>query len=278
MNYRHIYHAGNLCDVVKHITLLSLLDCLKQKPAPLLVLDTHAGCGLYDLTEAAAGKTGEAERGVRALLRAGGAPASYQAALVAVNPDGLAGNDVPRFYPGSPCLLTAALRPQDRYVGCELHPEDFVTLRRNLRHMPLAQLHQRDGYEALLAFTPPPEKRGLVLIDPPFEQAGEFERLVKVLTAAHRHWATGVYAVWYPLKDQAGVARWQAAMAATGIRKQLLLEFIYDEAGHGLYGSGLLVINPPWQWDAAMAETYAVLHQALGLPVAETKIAWLVGE
>jgi 23S rRNA (adenine2030-N6)-methyltransferase len=286
MNYRHIYHAGNICDVVKHVTLLALLDALKRKPAPFMVLDTHAGCGLYDLHDEAVGKTGEAEAGVRAMLRAGGAgQTDYLAALAALNPNfSVAEPASLQCYPGSPSIILHALRTQDRYSGCELHPDDFALLRDNVQHRLtvlqfLAQLHQRDGYEAMLAFVPPPEKRGLVLIDPPYEQPDEFDRLAKSLQAAVRRWPAGIYAVWYPIKDHHAIAQFQARMAASGIRKQLVLEFIYQKpTALGLQGSGMLVINPPWQLAEMMAVAYKKLHQAWQNPVAETKIAWLVPE
>ncbi len=250
-----------------------------------MVLDTHAGCGLYDLTDAAAQRTGEAQQGVLALLR--GEPANlleaYLAALAALNPglmqEGRLQLAALRWYPGSPRLITAQLRAADRYIGCELHPDDFKLLRANLPRLPNFQLHERDGYEALLAFTPPPEKRGLVLIDPPFEQPGEFERIAETIAAAYARWRNGIFAVWYPIKDKPAVWQFQERMAATGIRKQLLLEFIYDTpAAQGLHGSGMLVVNPPWQLAEQMAAQYEKLHGALHQPVRETKIAWLVAE
>lgn len=285
MNYRHIYHAGNICDVVKHVTLLALLAHLRQKPAPFLVLDTHAGCGLYDLQDPAALKTGEAAAGIGRLLTPDLAQhlPDYAAALEAYNPglleDGKLNPAACRFYPGSPLLIAAALRAQDRYIGCELHPEDFAALRRQLPRLPRHQLHQRDGYEALGAFLPPPEKRGLVLIDPPYEQPDEFAALAEHLAAAARRWAQGAFAVWYPLKDRAAIWRFQEAMAASGIRKQLLLEFQYDNSATlALHGSGMLVINPPWQFAENMAISYEYLRNRLANPAGQTKIAWLVQE
>lgn len=285
MNYRHLYHAGNIGDVVKHVTLLALLAALRQKPAPFFVLDTHAGCGLYDLQDAAALKTGEAMAGVQKLVGAGLAsvPEAYLAALALLNP-GLMVNGalLPaalRWYPGSPWLITQALRPEDRYCGCELHPEDYAALRRAVPRAAQIQLHNRDGYEALGAFTPPPEKRGLVFIDPPFEQPDEFQRMASAVIAAHGRWRNGVYALWYPIKDRPAVWAFQEAMAQSGIRKQLVLDYGFAApTAPGLQGSGLLVINPPWGLAEAMAETYAKLHVALQDDAAETKIAWLVPE
>ncbi len=249
------------------------------------MLDTHAGCGRYDLQDEAARKTGEATDGVHKLLRAGKdyVPETYLAALALLNP-GLNEADklnlsALRWYPGSPWLITQALRPYDRYCGCELHPEDFVALRRNMGRQPQWQLHHRDGYEALGAFMPPPEKRGLVFIDPPFEQPDEFDRMASAVIAAHSRWSNGVYALWYPIKDRPAQWVFHERMAQSGIRKQLLLEFCFAPAtAPGLQGSGLLVINPPWGLAESMAETYAKLHKALQGAVDETKIAWLAPE
>lgn len=285
MNYRHIYHAGNICDVVKHVTLLALLTHLRQKPAPFLVLDTHAGCGLYDMQSQAALKTGEAAAGIGRLLT----PEltkhlpDYAAALAAYNPGLLAGDalnhTVCRFYPGSPLLIAAMLRAQDRYVGCELHPDDYAALRHNMPRSPRHQLHQRDGYESLGAFLPPLEKRGLVLIDPPYEQPEEFTTLADHLTAAARRWPQGMFAAWYPLKDRSAVWKFQESMAGSRIPRQLLLEFQYDNSATlALHGSGLLVINPPWQLAENMAIHYAYLQKLLAAPAGQTKIAWLVQE
>lgn len=285
MNYRHIYHAGNICDVVKHVTLLALLAHLRQKPAPFLVLDTHAGCGLYDLQDPAALKTGEAAAGIGRLLT----PEltqhlpEYAAALVAANPDilvqGRLNAAACRLYPGSPMLIAGALREQDRYIGCELHPEDYNALRSNIARSPRLQLHQRDGYEALRAFLPPPEKRGLVLVDPPYEQPGEFTNLAIELAAAALRWPQGMFAAWYPLKDRSAVWQFQEAMAGSGIRNQLLLEFTYDNyATVALHGSGLLVINPPWKLAENMAIHYNYLQKMLASTTGQTKIAWLVQE
>ncbi len=285
MNYRHIYHAGNICDVVKHVTLLVLLAHLRQKPASFMVLDTHAGCGRYDLQDPAALKTGEAAAGIGRLLvpeMARHLP-DYATALAAINPGLLTEEAVNpaalRFYPGSPLLIAAALREQDRYVGCELHPDDFAALRRHLPRLPRHQLHQRDGYEALGAFLPPPEKRGLVLIDPPFEQPDEFTMLADHLAAAAQRWPQGMFAAWYPLKDRSAIWKFQEAMAQSGVRKQLLLEFQYDNSATvALHGSGMLVINPPWQFAENMAIHHAYLQKMLANPAGQTKIAWLVQE
>ncbi|MEJ0062906.1 MAG: 23S rRNA (adenine(2030)-N(6))-methyltransferase RlmJ [Alphaproteobacteria bacterium] len=273
MNYRHIYHAGNVCDVVKHVTLLALLAHLKQKTAPFAAIDTHAGCGLYDLDSEAARKTAEADDGVSALLRSPAAPEfmDYRAALGKANPG---------IYPGSPHLILHALRPGDRYIGCELHPEDYAELRNNLGRSPQAQLHQRDGYEALAALVPPQEKRGLALIDPPYEQPDEYARVVAAVAAAYRRWPAGIYAIWYPIKDRPALWQFHEAMASTGIGRQLLLEFIYRDETRAdrLNGSGMIVINPPWQFDAAMRATYAKLHETLATEAKTTKISWLTPE
>ncbi len=285
MNYRHIYHAGNICDVVKHVTLLALLVHMRKKSTPFLVLDTHAGCGLYDLQDPAALKTGEAAAGIGRMLTPDLVEQlpDYAAALAGYNPGLLDGGklnpNLCRYYPGSPLLVAARLRAQDRFVGCELHPEDYAALRRNVPRLPRHQLHQRDGYEALGAFLPPPEKRGLVLIDPPYELPDEFTVLADNLASAVLRWPQGMFAVWYPLKDRSAVWRFQESMANSGVRNQLLLEFTYDNsATTRLFGSGMLIVNPPWQFAEIMAIHYGYLQKVLASSAGQTKIAWLVQE
>jgi 23S rRNA (adenine2030-N6)-methyltransferase len=205
MNYRHIFHAGNRCDVVKHVVLTLVLAHLRQKDKGVAVIDTHAGVGLYDLGDSRALKTGEAGPGIKALLSAPALPAltDYYAILRTLNPswDGQSAEGF-RTYPGSPLIAFHMLRPQDRLIACELHPEDAEALRLHSPADARMQIHSRDGYEALTAFVPPPEKRGLVLIDPPYEQPDEFAVLVKRMSEAYRRWPTGIYILWYPVKDR----------------------------------------------------------------------------
>ncbi|RJF83767.1 23S rRNA (adenine(2030)-N(6))-methyltransferase RlmJ [Azospirillum cavernae] len=278
MNYRHIFHAGNPADVMKHAVMALILDHLRVKPAPFCVLDTHAGIGRYDLTSEAAQKTLEYENGVGRLFGAHAPHPSltpYLDAVAAINPDG-----VLRAYPGSPRIARAALRPQDRLVLGELHPDDAHALRREFRDDPQVAVHEIDAYVALKAHLPPKEKRGLVLIDPPFEQPDEFSRMVEGLAAAHRRWPTGVYALWYPIKERAAVWRFQEAVEKTGIAKILLAELTWhpEDTHLRLNGSGLLIVNPPWRLDETLKETLAALHAVLPTTGGGVSVTWLAPE
>jgi 23S rRNA (adenine2030-N6)-methyltransferase len=285
MNYRHLYHAGNLCDVVKHLTLTALLLCLRAKDTPFAVIETHAGTGLYDLSAPEAQKTNEAQAGILRVLQSEldfTQPIfqDWLTVLAAHNQDFFDAKQTPyaatlRCYAGSPLLCAGLMRQQDRYSGCELQPDDFLALKRNMRNRLNIQLHQRDGLAALRAFLPPPEKRGLVLIDPPYERADEYELLRQSLVAAHQRWPQGIYALWYPLKDLPTLWTWHEDLAATGIGRQLCLEFTYAPITTGLHGSGMLIINPPWRLLEMLQPIYTQLAAALGLPESAVKISWL---
>ena len=289
MNYRHAYHAGNFADVVKHAVLALLLERLAAKPSPYFVLDTHAGIGRYDLAAEAALKTGEAAAGIGRLLAAlaGQATppelAAYLGAVAALN-GAAAGGEMPRWYPGSPRLTRALMRPGDRLVLAEAHPEDARALKREFAGDAQVQVHHRDGWGALKAFLPPPERRGLVLIDPPYESADEADRLVAGLAAAHRRWPGGVYALWYPIKERPWVWRLHEALAATGIRRQLVAELTVspEDDWRRLNGCGMIVINPPWQVDGAISGLLSRLHGALaagdGDGAGGWRVQWLVPE
>lgn len=259
MNYRHAYHAGNHADVFKHAVLTLIVHHLHRKPTPFFALDTHAGIGLYDLAAVEAVKTGEATDGIGRVLEAG--LPSAPGYLDIVRTFG------PTAYPGSPALLRALLRPQDRMALSELHPDDCATLRHHFRGDGSVAVHHRDGYEALLAFVPPPERRGLVLVDPPFEEIDEAARLGDRLVAAHRKWPTGIYVGWFPIKNRATVQPLFSALAAGGIGEGFVAEFTrYPEDGTRLAGSGLVIINPPWQLDAAIEAVLADLARIFGAP------------
>ncbi len=203
MNYRHAFHAGNFADVFKHAVLCRILHYLRDKPAAFRVIDTHAGAGLYDLTGAEASRGGEWHDGIDRLMAAqlAGPVAALLAPFLevvgALNERGRL-----KLYPGSPALARAWLRPQDRLIACEIEPKPAVALRQNLRGDTRIKTLEIDGWTALGAYVPPKERRGLLLVDPPFEEDGDFHRLSRGLAAAHRKWATGVYALWYPIKDR----------------------------------------------------------------------------
>ncbi len=254
MNYRHAFHAGNFADVVKHIVLTRMLTYLHDKPAAFRVIDSHAGAGLYDLTGPEAARGGEWRLGIARLMQARLSP--QVAALVAPYLDIVRafndGGDL-RAYPGSPLIARALLRPQDRLTACELEPKARKALIAALYNDAQARVVDLDGFTALAAFVPPKERRGVVLIDPPFEAPDEFSRLAAGFAAAFARWPTGSYLVWYPVKrrraaDELAAAVAQAVAAAPSQASGLRLEFSVapPEEGGGLVSAGLLIVNPPW--------------------------------
>jgi 23S rRNA (adenine2030-N6)-methyltransferase len=262
MNYRHVYHAGNFADVAKHVGLVYCLDAMKRKEAAFFVLDTHAGRGYYDLHGAEAQKSGEAERGIQRLLRspAASAPlAAYFDALQARPGERLAR------YPGSPALIAAALRPQDRAVCNELVPAEARALTREIYSSGRFRIEAGDGYAALRAHLPPPERRGLVLIDPPFESADELDSLAAALADAHHRWPTGTFVAWYPIVSATQRRRVHARFAALALPKMLLADLAVhpDDASVGLAGSGLLLVNPPYGADDFLRQAYRAIHAGL---------------
>lgn len=280
MNYRHIFHAGNRCDVVKHAVLTLILGHLRAKERGFAVLDTHAGIGLYDLEDARALKTGEADEGIKSLLEAPALPAlvDYYDVLRKLNPLWAGkGAEGFRVYPGSPLVTFHMLRKQDRLIACELHPEDAEILRLNAPADARMQIHHRDGFEAMGAFLPPPEKRGLVLIDPPYEQPDEFAQVARRVAAAYRRWATGIYMIWYPVKDRPAIWKFHEALAEAEIGKILCAEFIYEEEARAdrLNGSGLVVINPPWKLEEELRQLFPALHEAMRTNYAGVTVKWV---
>ena len=260
MNYRHSFHAGNSADVVKHSLLIALVRALQQKPGALTLIDTHAGCGLYDLGGEQAQRTGEAAHGVlRAVADPNPLLDDYRAAVQAVN-----GGTEPRLYPGSPQVLAQLLRPQDLLILNEKHPEDAHALRGAMRNTPAA-VHERDAYELWLAMLPTRTPRGVVVVDPPYEQTDERARITATLAAAHRKWAHGVTVIWYPLKDRTTHQRWKGDLRKLGIPKFLSVEhWLYDADQPGIYnGAGLFIVNPPYAFTQALPPLLEALRAAL---------------
>jgi 23S rRNA (adenine2030-N6)-methyltransferase len=280
MNYRHAFHAGNFADVVKHAVLSRIVAHLKEKPAAFRVIDTHAGAGLYDLGGPEASRTGEWREGIGKLLAAEIEPAArdllapYLEAVAAVNAGSL------KIYPGSPALLQYWLRPQDRLIASEREPNAARALTARLRGDKRAKAVAIDGYTALNAYVPPKERRGLVLIDPPFEQPDEFAALARALAGAYRKWPTGVYALWYPVKGAREIQGFARQLVRLDLPRTLQAELLLP-GREGLRGSGLVLVNPPWRLESELAVLLPALFRALtGAPPAkgETLIRWLARE
>lgn len=248
MNYRHAFHAGGFVDVVKHLIVSRILVYLALKPAAFRIIDTHAGIGRYDLKSEEAVRSPEWQEGIGRLMekpltgRAAGIAKPYLDAIAAENPRG----DL-RFYPGSPLLARRLMREQDRLFALELHAEDRRSLAALFAGDHQVRVTEIDGWLALGAYLPPKERRGLVLIDPPFEERHEFSRLAAGLALAHRKWATGIYALWYPLKDRRGVNAFLADVKASGVPRVLRAELTVRRPADGeLFGTGMLIVNPPY--------------------------------
>jgi 23S rRNA (adenine2030-N6)-methyltransferase len=272
MNYRHAFHAGGFADVIKHIVLARILTYLHDKPAPFRVIDSHAGAGIYDLTGDEARRGGEWLTGIARLMQARLSEATaelvrpYLDIVRSFNPQ----RDLVA-YPGSPLIARALLRPQDRLVACEVEPKARKRLIDALRRDTQARVVDLDGWVALPAFVPPNERRGLVLIDPPFEQKDEFERLARGFEEAFAKWPTGIYVLWYPVKSRRAtdaLARHVAAVAdaAIGPGKCLRLEFSVapQVADGGLTSAGLLIVNPPWTLVSELKAILPELEKPLG--------------
>jgi 23S rRNA (adenine2030-N6)-methyltransferase len=289
MNYQHAFHAGNFADVHKHVVLTRILAHLCLKPAAFRVLDSHAGAGRYDLFSDAASRSGEWRNGIKRIWdargdgRAGGSPREQEAqALLAPYLDAIAavnrGAEL-RTYPGSPVIAQQVLRQQDRLVACELEPRSAVALAAVLRGDRRVKALAIDGWTALGAFVPPKERRGLILVDPPFEEAADFMRLSDALAAAHRKWPTGIYVAWYPIKAREApdaLARRLQKLAIPGVlRCELSLGAPRLDAG--LIGSGVIVINPPYLLDHELQVLLPAIGRML-LPVAAHRLDWLAHE
>ncbi|HEX5339399.1 MAG TPA: 23S rRNA (adenine(2030)-N(6))-methyltransferase RlmJ [Gammaproteobacteria bacterium] len=282
MNYRHHYHAGNFADIMKHSVLVSLLQALSRKPKPWRYYDTHAGAGLYDTQAGMAAKTGEAGSGIGRLWHLKERLPEPVAGLCRIvaefNPDASA-ERMPRYYPGSPMLAAALAREHDRLVFAEQHPEEAALLKQQFHRDRRGAVHERDGYEMVRALVPPPERRGLVLMDPPFERADEFNALVETCIAAHARWPDGVYALWYPVKEAAPVARFHRQLRESGMRRILLTELRVGPASAAtLSASGMVVVNPPWQSEQAIAGALAFLARTLAPGAGGSDVSWLVPE
>lgn len=287
MNYRHAFHAGNFADVFKHAVLCRILHYLCEKPAAFRVIDTHAGEGLYDLTTSEARRGGEWQGGLGRLMAAvemGDIPQTaapllkpYLDVIGALNERGKL-----RICPGSPAVARAFLRPQDKLIACEIEPAAANQLARNLDNDGRIKTIAIDGWTALSAYVPPPERRGLVLVDPPFEEEADFHRLSHLLGIAHRKWSTGIYVLWYPIKGRGEPDALAKRVRKLGIAKVLRAEHLVSPVRDQsrLNGSGLILVNPPWTLESELKVLLPALTQLLARETGSGsfRIDWLAGE
>jgi len=273
LSYRHAFHAGNHADVLKHAVLVLLLNALKRKDKPFVLIDTHAGAGRYDLADPKAQRTHEYEQGISKWWHSDApALAPYLDCVRALNQDGPL-----RWYPGSPLIARMLLRPQDRLALLELHPTDFTALAAGFEGDPAVQVVRADAHVQLKAWLPPPERRGLVFIDPPYELRKEEAQVVDLLIEAHRRWATGIFAIWFPILSRLAAQRFIERLAGTGIRRQLVIEYMPfgEDTTVGLKGSGVVIVNPPYQLQAELSAISSTLETSAG---ARSRVRWSVEE
>jgi len=278
VNYRHAFHAGNFADVFKHSVLARVLIHLGRKDTPFRVIDTHAGIGRYDLTRDEASRTGEWRAGIGRLTEnpPSGAAGELLAPYLDLMREGNRG--AIKSYPGSPAIAQGLCRAQDRMIFCELHPDDYASLRRNVGRDRRAKTAEIDGWTALKAYLPPKERRGVVLIDPAFEQPDEFGRLADGLQEACRRWASGIYLLWYPIKDREQVRLFERRIAGLQIPKILRAEF--DVGGQpkneALHACAIAIVNPPWPLEDELKTILPVLVRTLGnASGGKSRLDWL---
>jgi 23S rRNA (adenine2030-N6)-methyltransferase len=281
LSYRHAFHAGNYADVVKHLIINLIMEALCRKETPFCYLDTHAGTGFYDLNSESAQKTGEFKDGIQLLwdlpkTAIHPLATTYLNTLQSFNPGQWLNT-----YLGSPAFARHFLRPQDSMNLMELHPQDAELLKTGFKRDKQVHIHQRDGLEGLIALVPPPQKRGLVLIDPSYELKQDYIAVVETLKLAHKRWQQGIYALWYPLLNEKPHERMLKKLVSSGIKKILVaeLERYPSHTPRAMYGTGMVIINPPYQLDKQLEELLPWLWQVLS-PQAEGKwrVEWLVGE
>jgi 23S rRNA (adenine2030-N6)-methyltransferase len=283
MNYRHAFHAGNFADVLKHVVLIMLVEHLKRKQTPFFYLDTHAGGGTYDLSLGESQRSGEYKNGIGRLLEfpeAALAPEVAQYVRLVKECAG-PGRSAITAYPGSPTIVAKMRRLTDRMVLVETHAREAQALRSALGWQKLVSVLESDGYAAIKAQVPPREKRGMVLIDPPFESDAEFDNILAALETGYARWPTGTFCIWYPLTERAGPLRFRRSIESSSIRKVLnvTLSVMPDDSPVGMRGSGLVIVNPPWLLDERLAELLPDLHRLL-VPdgVGGVSVEWWTGE
>ncbi|MBL4243635.1 23S rRNA (adenine(2030)-N(6))-methyltransferase RlmJ [Vibrio fluvialis] len=278
LSYRHSFHAGNHADVVKHIVQSLILSALQKKDKPFVYHDTHSGVGRYDLTHEWSEKTGEYKQGIARLWQQTEVPEdihSYLDAIKALNDDGEL-----RYYPGSPRVARAHLRSHDRMVLTELHPSDYPLLEQEFHRDRQVAIFKEDGFARLKGSLPPKERRGLVLIDPPYELAKEYRDVVQAIAQSYKRWATGIYAIWYPVVNRCDIDDMIEGLQGLGIRKILQIELGVspDTNERGMTASGMIVINPPWKLESQMQSILPFLKEAIAPATGHYKVEWIVPE
>jgi 23S rRNA (adenine2030-N6)-methyltransferase len=278
MNYRHAYHAGNHADVLKHLTLSRIFALLAKKEAPYAYLDSHAGVGLYDLAADQASRTGEYLQGIARLWQAADVPplcANYVQVIRELNVDGQL-----RYYPGSPELARQLTREQDQLHCNEKHPEDGRLLKENMHFDRRVAVHLGEGWHVPRALLPPREKRAVLLIDPPFEQADELERCVQALNEAIGRMRQAIVVIWYPIKDARQLRRFFQRLGASAAPKLLRVELLVHPADSAerLNGSGLVIANPPWGLEDELRSLLPWLAQTLAQSAGDWRLDWLIEE
>lgn len=278
LSYRHSFHAGNHADVLKHIVQSLILNALQQKETPFVYHDTHSGVGRYDLTHEWSEKTGEYKQGIGRLWQQTDTPVAIDSYLDAVK--ALNQGEELRYYPGSPRIARAHLRAQDRMVLSELHPSDYPLLEQEFARDRQVAIYKQDGFARLKASLPPKERRGLVLIDPPYELAKEYRDVVQAIAQSHKRWSTGIYAIWYPVVNRCDIEDMLEGLTNLGIRKILQIELgvAPDTNQRGMTASGMIVINPPWKLESEMQTILPFLKQAIAPATGHFKVEWVVPE
>lgn len=278
LSYRHSFHAGNHADVLKHIVQSLILNSLQQKEKPFVYHDTHSGVGRYDLTHEWSEKTGEYKQGIARVWQQENIPAELDSYLDAIHQ--LNQGETLRYYPGSPRVARAHLREQDRMVLTELHPSDYPLLEQEFHRDRQVSIYKEDGFARLKASLPPQERRGLVLIDPPYELAKEYRDVVRAIAQSYKRWATGIYAIWYPVVNRCDIDDMVEGLQGLGIRKILQIELGVspDTNERGMTASGMIVVNPPWTLESQMQTILPFLKQAIAPATGHYKVEWVVPE
>lgn len=279
LSYRHSFHAGNFADVLKHIVQMLIIESLKEKEKPFLYIDTHAGAGRYQLTGQAAEKTGEYLEGIARLWEAKDLPEElkpYLSLIKSINPSGQL-----RHYPGSPWIAQTLLRAQDKLVMAELHTTDYTLLNKEFRADERMTILRSDGFHLVKSHLPPVSRRGFVLMDPPYELKEDYQRVVRAVQDGHKRFATGVFAIWYPVVFRQAIKKMCSELEATGIKKILQIELGVkpDSSQRGMTASGMIVVNPPWKLEEQMNAVLPWLVKTLAPNnTGHSTVNWVVGE